>query len=143
MRLTFRVTSTTFWRGLITVVLVTIGLVLPLAMGVWYVYGSGLRMDHRRNFRQLSTGDPIVNARNAVERGDLRFYALRDGLDVEYPGIATPTREHIDRYGNLFLLMFRGDNLTTEDQQLNAAVRDYARAYNQEIARHTAATPAH
>jgi hypothetical protein len=137
--LSFRVHSATFWRGAGIVALVTVGLVAPLAMGMWYTFGGGTRLDHRRSLARYAERDPARDAQDAIATRDLRMFLVRDGLDVEVPGIGHPDNEYRDKYGYRALILLRRDDLTDEEHHLNESVRAYAAAFNRVMASHVGA----
>jgi len=138
LRLSFRVHETTFWNGLAIVILVTAGLLLPVALGTWYIYGGASRSEHRQSLQMLIDGDPLEAARRAIEQGDLRMFLVRGGLDKLVPGVGAPDDDYRETYGYRAVLLLGTHEATADDEHLNDAVLAYTAAYNRVVAAHVA-----
>ncbi len=108
----------------------TLVVIAPAGYALWYFQGGGSERQAQASIQRLVQRDPVADARADVAAGKVVYLVIRRGFDLEAPGIGLVLDDRNSPVTFEPLPYITGQSLTAEQQQLNAAAREYGRAYN-------------
>ncbi|MFW6058664.1 MAG: hypothetical protein ACODAQ_00695 [Phycisphaeraceae bacterium] len=131
LHLSFRAHSLGCLPAIFIVLLCSL-LVAPAAYGFWWLkYGH--EWEKIQRFEALAAANADRDAREAAQRGDFRTIAVYRGLGESVVHPPSPDINQGKYYGCRSIRLFNDSPMGEEKRELNQAVVDYARRYNERI----------
>jgi len=136
LNLSFRISSAGWPKAIIIVVLVTAAVLAPIIYGVWWLHLGGAEYEHRKALESLRAEDPVEQAQKAIQKGDYKLYTTGDSLDRKVPGCGWANKDYGSNFGYRHLSIYKGKQLTEEEQELNQTALEYMSSYNRLVFHH-------
>ena len=135
LHLSFRVHSIGWRGGILLNIFATVGLMLPLVYGAWYVFGSGVRVERRHRLENLTSGNAVMDAHDAIQRGNLQMVIIQGEVSASVPGFRKASDEYGQYIGYRSVYLIEAEDLTGKELRLNELAKGYAESYNKTIVR--------
>jgi len=130
MDLSFRINQAGWKKAFLIVISVTLGILSPLLLGLWWIHLGGSEYWMKRELQSLAKRDPVQEAGKAIQNNDLRLYKTGEVMDTFIPGYNRPSSKYHEHFGYKFLSIYTHDPLTEEEQHLNQTALQFMATYN-------------
>lgn len=94
-----------------------------------------LAVEESSNLGRFLSSDPVLDARKAIQEGDLQFLAIR-GYTVIVPGVPDFRDRLAGEYGYRVIEGTSDIVSSSAERKLQLGVRDYAEQYNRALLMH-------